>query len=95
MADAPEKEAAHEDFFMDIEPRVALIKLIPGTMPAIIESLAGCGVKGVVVEAFGLGGVRDDFGATMRKACVRADKGKYSGYTHQPMPLRGQQSGYI
>lgn len=59
MADAPEKEAAHEDFFMDIEPRVALIKLVPGTMPAIIESLAGCGVKGVVVEAFGLGGVHN------------------------------------
>lgn len=45
--------------FTDIEPSVALIKLIPGTSPALLESVAGCGIKGVVVEAFGLGGVHN------------------------------------
>jgi L-asparaginase len=40
-----------------IEPRVALVKLIPGTAPEQITMLKGCGVRGVVVEAFGLGGV--------------------------------------
>ncbi len=59
-ADMPKRnEAEKPDFFTDIEPRVALIKLIPGTMPSIIESLAYCGAKGVVVEAFGLGGVHN------------------------------------
>lgn len=55
----PAANAAALELFTDIEPRVALIKLIPGTMPAIIESLAPCGVKGLVVEAFGLGGVHN------------------------------------
>ena len=40
-----------------IEPNVALVKLAPGTLPAIFDMLPGCGVKGVVVEAFGLGGM--------------------------------------
>ena len=43
--------------FIDIDPRVVLIKLIPGTSPAFLESVASCGIKGVVVEAFGLGGL--------------------------------------
>lgn len=40
-----------------IEPNVALIKLVPGTTPALFGALPGCGYKGLVVEAFGLGGV--------------------------------------
>lgn len=59
MESVPQHSAEELRIFTDIEPRVALIKLIPGTMPAIIESLAACGVKGVVVEAFGLGGVHN------------------------------------
>ena len=46
-------------FSVDIDPRVALIKLIPGTSPAILDNLPQCGVKGVVVEAFGSGGVHN------------------------------------
>ncbi len=44
-------------FSTNIEPRVALIKLIPGMSPALLDSLRDCGMKGVVVEAFGLGGM--------------------------------------
>jgi len=40
-----------------IEPNVALVKLAPGTLPALFDALPGCGYKGAVVEAFGLGGV--------------------------------------
>lgn len=57
-------------FFDAIEPRVALVKLIPGAMPSTIEYLIDCGVKGVVVEAFGLGGVhnfRRDHAVSIRK----------------------------
>ena len=42
-----------------IEPNVALVKLIPGTSPAIITQLPECGCRGVVVEGFGLGGVHN------------------------------------
>ncbi len=57
-------------FFLDIEPRVALVKLIPGAMPSTIECLIDCGAKGVVVEAFGLGGVhnfRRDHAVSIKK----------------------------
>ena len=40
-----------------LEPNVALIKLAPGTSPALFDMLPDCGIRGVVVEAFGLGGV--------------------------------------
>ncbi len=56
--------------FVDIDPSVALIKLIPGTSPAFFESVAGCGLHGVVVEAFGLGGVhnfRRDHAESLKK----------------------------
>lgn len=41
----------------ELETRVALIKLIPGIEPALISSLAGLGCRGVVLEAFGSGGL--------------------------------------
>jgi len=56
--------------FVDIDPSVALIKLIPGTNPLFLESVAGCGLHGVVVEAFGLGGVhnfRRDHAESLKK----------------------------
>lgn len=40
-----------------IEPNVALVKLVPGATPALFHALPGCGYRGLVVEAFGLGGV--------------------------------------
>lgn len=36
---------------------VFLLKLIPGTKPEILDSLLDMGYKGLVIEAFGLGGV--------------------------------------
>lgn len=41
----------------EIEPRVFLLKLIPGTSPDIFKQIASLGYKGLVVEAFGLGGL--------------------------------------
>ena len=55
--------------FIDIDPRVVLIKLIPGTSPAFLESVASCGIKGVVVEAFGLGGVHN-FPVVLTSQCL-------------------------
>ncbi|MDO4739300.1 MAG: asparaginase [Eubacteriales bacterium] len=52
---------AQKEFCFDdcIEPNIALIKLVPGTSPALFGVLPQCGCKGVVVEAFGLGGVHN------------------------------------
>ena len=41
----------------DISRNVFLLKLTPGLNPAIFDMLAAMGYKGIVVEAFGLGGV--------------------------------------
>ena len=46
-------------YYQTIDPRVALIKLIPGASPKLIELTAECDIRGVVVEAFGLGGVHN------------------------------------
>ena len=40
-----------------ISSEVFLLKLTPGLSPRIFDALVGMGYKGVVVEAFGLGGV--------------------------------------
>lgn len=41
----------------DISRNVFLLKLTPGLNPAIFDVLAAMGYKGIVVEAFGLGGM--------------------------------------
>ncbi len=42
----------------EISENVFLLKLTPGMNPAIFDMLADMGYKGIVVEAFGLGGVQ-------------------------------------
>jgi L-asparaginase len=41
----------------DVSSEVFLLKLTPGLNPAVFDMLAAMGYKGIVVEAFGLGGV--------------------------------------
>ena len=40
-----------------ISPDVFLLKLTPGMRPAVFEMLTAMGYKGILIEAFGLGGV--------------------------------------
>lgn len=40
-----------------IDPHVFLLKLIPGTSPEVFDYLAHTGYKGLVLEAFGMGGL--------------------------------------
>lgn len=54
---SPPQPAGPYQYNDAIEPNVALIKLAPGTLPELFDALPGCGYKGLVVEAFGLGGV--------------------------------------
>ena len=44
-------------FCPDISRNVFLLKLTPGLNPAVFDMLAAMGYKGIVIEAFGLGGV--------------------------------------
>ncbi|MDL2235680.1 asparaginase [Christensenellaceae bacterium OttesenSCG-928-L17] len=53
----PARAAGEFQYNDNIEPGVALVKLVPGTSPALFHALPACGYKGLVVEAFGLGGV--------------------------------------
>lgn len=46
-------------FSTALDSRVALIKLVPGMSPFLLDSLKDCGMKGVVVEGFGLGGMHN------------------------------------
>lgn len=41
----------------EISPNIFLLKLTPGLNPAVFDVLAAMGYKGIVIEAFGLGGV--------------------------------------
>ena len=40
-----------------IDPRVLLLKLAPGTSPDVLRFAADAGYRGLVIEAFGLGGL--------------------------------------
>ncbi len=40
-----------------LDPRVFLLKLIPGTSPEVLYFVKEAGYKGLVIEAFGLGGL--------------------------------------
>lgn len=54
-----EPKAANGDFILQdkLSTRVFLLKLIPGTDPAIFEMLFQMGYRGIVVETFGIGGL--------------------------------------
>ena len=41
----------------DVDSRVFLLKLVPGTQPDVLDFVAQAGYQGLVIEAFGLGGL--------------------------------------
>ncbi len=51
------KQNGQPRFCPEISRNVFLLKLTPGLNPAVFDMLAAMGYKGIVVEAFGLGGV--------------------------------------
>ncbi len=46
-----------EEGSLRIDPRVFLLKLVPGTDPEIFRHILRAGYQGLVIEAFGLGGL--------------------------------------
>lgn len=69
-----DKLPAYQDeviFSPNIETNVFLLKLTPATDPKIIDILINSNVKGIVIEAFGQGGIqfiRRDFTPYLKKA---------------------------
>ena len=53
----PQRETGAYRLMDGLDPRVFLLKLMPGTHPDVLEYAAGAGYRGVVIEAFGLGGL--------------------------------------
>ena len=51
------KRAGEAELRLDISRNVFLLKLTPGLNPAVFDMLAAMGYKGIVIEAFGLGGI--------------------------------------
>ena len=51
-----EPEAAYQ-LRAGIDPRVFLLKLVPGTSPDVLRFVKDAGYRGLVIEAFGLGGL--------------------------------------
>lgn len=51
------KTEGEPQLLTDISKEVFLLKLTPGLNPAVFDMLAAMGYKGIVIEAFGLGGI--------------------------------------
>lgn len=53
----PMKTSEEYSLRPDVDSRVFLLKLVPGTHPDVLDFVAQAGYKGLVIEAFGLGGL--------------------------------------
>ena len=51
------RQSCEPKLLTDISENVFLLKLTPGLNPAIFDTLCAMGYKGIVMEAFGLGGI--------------------------------------
>ena len=51
------KAVGEPKLLSDVSKNVFLLKLTPGLNPAVFDMLAAMGYRGIVVEAFGLGGI--------------------------------------
>ena len=53
----PQRIAAEYRFRPEVDSRVFLLKLVPGTQPDVLDFVADAGYRGLVIEAFGVGGL--------------------------------------
>ena len=74
----PQQSGEAYRFRDEIDPRVFLLKLMPGTMPDVFDWIVSAGYKGVVIEAFGLGGLHYIRRNLVDKLHMLAEKGLYA-----------------
>lgn len=77
-----------------ISTDVALIKMIPGTDPAMFDSLIERGVRGVVIETFGTGGVHCITRNIVDRVSAMRDAGIVVAVTSQCLRERVDLSSY-
>ena len=53
----PMRTEEHYRLRPQVDSRVFLLKLVPGTQPDVLDFVAQAGYRGLVIEAFGLGGL--------------------------------------
>lgn len=53
----PQRITGEYQFRPEVDSRVFLLKLVPGTQPDVLDFVAQAGYRGLVIEAFGLGGL--------------------------------------
>ena len=77
-----------------IDPRVFLLKLMPGTAPEVFDWIAGAGLRGVVLEAFGLGGLHYIRRNLVDRLRMLSERGIYTLVTTQCLYERTDFSIY-
>lgn len=78
----------------ELETRVFLLKLMPGTAPEVFDWIAQAGFRGVVLEAFGLGGLHYIRRNLVDKLRMLSERGVYTLVTTQCMYERTDFSIY-
>ena len=56
----------------ELEPRVCILKLVPGTDPKLLDLVVAAGYRGIIIEGFGAGGVPNDARGSFLPAIRRA-----------------------
>ena len=74
----PHRALQEYRFRDEIDPRVFLLKLMPGTMPDVFDWIVSAGYRGVIIEAFGLGGLHYIRRNLVDKLHMLAENGIYA-----------------
>ena len=56
----------------ELETRVCILKLVPGTDPKLLDLVVAAGYRGIIIEGFGAGGVPNDERGSFLPAIRRA-----------------------
>ena len=57
---------------LELEKRVCILKLVPGTDPKLLDLVVAAGYRGIIIEGFGAGGVPNDARGSFLPAIRRA-----------------------
>ena len=57
---------------LELETRVCILKLVPGTDPKLLDLVVAAGYRGIIIEGFGAGGVPNDARGSFLPAIRRA-----------------------
>lgn len=91
---APQARTGEYRLADGLDDRVFLLKLIPGTSPDVFDFILNAGYRGVVIEAFGLGGIHYIRRNLIKKLRELEDRGVICIVTTQCLYERADFSVY-